>query len=540
MCGPFSESPVPEPLKISPVGAVLKPTGAARVLQDLSWPHIKEPDLEGSTPTSFNSGVDKKMFPTMNSTAQDVLERLYQVGRRAFLAKIDWQDAYKHVPVRLSELHLQFIKLGGKLLVDAALTFGASSSPGIFDRVAELILRMALHMAGLARSSALRQLDDNVFIGREQEVRRAYETYNQLALDIGVRVAPEEQDKAFGPQTSGAILGFTFNTETWTWSMEEKKAVKIIRLLYKISEDRDISQGELQSLTGKIGFYWPLFDGLYERTFFLEAVEAKAPKNSKVQVTDNMVSQAKWWIRNITAAMENNLALPDPRGWFPAASVSIFPDASGGLNQPGSGLGAVVWEKQQIYVAHFWPPCIRLNQLISIGDGFEPTRLAYHTMFLESVAALCGLLAAPELVRGRAVVLHVDNSGVVSGFVKGHSTESLAWTVLKAIRDIGKALDCPIEIRKVRRCSNNGALVADLLSKARLDEARDLMDNPASEPGFLSRTLLAWLEAPQVSRVLGFAILAELKMMGVPVHTSYVEETEELEQLVRVGRMWQM
>ena len=32
MCGPFSESPVPEPLKISPVGAVLKPPGAARVL----------------------------------------------------------------------------------------------------------------------------------------------------------------------------------------------------------------------------------------------------------------------------------------------------------------------------------------------------------------------------------------------------------------------------------------------------------------------------------------------------------------------------
>ena len=79
-----------------------------------------------------------------------------------------------------------------------------------------------------------------------------------------------------------------------------------------------------------------------------------------------------------------------------------------------------------------------------------------------------------------------------------------------------------------------------MLSKARLDEARDLMDNPASEPGFLSRTLLAWLEAPQVSRVLGFAILAELKMMGVPVLTSHMEETEELEQLVRVGRMWQL
>ena len=178
MCGPFD---VPPPgVKVSPVSAVLKLSGAARVLQDLSWPHLKEPDLNGSQPTSFNSGIDKSSFPTANSSAQDVLERLYQVGKGAYLAKIDWQvsinsqgaancprlqDAYKHIPVKISELHLQFIKLGGKYLVDAALTFGASSSPGIFDRVAELVLALALHLAGLARDLALRQLDDNVFIG---------------------------------------------------------------------------------------------------------------------------------------------------------------------------------------------------------------------------------------------------------------------------------------------------------------------------------------------------------------------------------------
>ena len=79
-----------------------------------------------------------------------------------------------------------------------------------------------------------------------------------------------------------------------------------------------------------------------------------------------------------------------------------------------------------------------------------------------------------------------------------------------------------------------------MLSKAKLTEARSLMDNPASEPGFLSRTLMAWLEAPKVTRVLGPAILEELKLMGVPVLTLHVEEKEELEDLVRVGRVWQL
>ena len=233
--------------------------------------------------------------------------------------------------------------MGGKYLVDAALTFGASSSPGIFDRVAELVLTLALHLAGLARDLALRQLDYNVFIGHLVEVTEAYEVYHRLALDIGVRAAPEEEDKAFGPQQFGAILGFTFNTVAWTWHMDQKKAEKILRLLFKIAEDREISQGDLQTLVGKIGFYYPLFDGLFERTFLLEAVEPEASKHSRVLVTEGLVSQSKWWIRNIYAAMENNLPLPDPRGWCPAASVAIYPNASGGLNHPGSGFGAVVW-----------------------------------------------------------------------------------------------------------------------------------------------------------------------------------------------------
>jgi len=131
--------------------------------------------------------------------------------------------------------------------VDAALTFGASSSPGIFDRIAELILRMALHMASIARDKAIRQLDDNVLIGTKEEVITGYEAYKSLAKTIGVRIAPEERDNAFGPQTYGAVLGFEFNIKDWNWTMDHDKAAKIRRLLFRIIEDNQISQGELQT-----------------------------------------------------------------------------------------------------------------------------------------------------------------------------------------------------------------------------------------------------------------------------------------------------
>ena len=68
MCGPFDAEELEQlggvgAIKVSPLGVQLKPNGKARVLQDLSSPHLEEPNLEGTTATSFNSGIDKRRYP---------------------------------------------------------------------------------------------------------------------------------------------------------------------------------------------------------------------------------------------------------------------------------------------------------------------------------------------------------------------------------------------------------------------------------------------------------------------------------------------
>ena len=429
--------------------------------------------------------------------------------------------------------------MGGKLLVDAALTFGASSSPGLFDQLAELVLQLVLWLAGLKRNTAIRQLDDNVVIGQRREVELAYNTYMSLAKRVGVRVAKEEADKAFGPQRSGTILGLQFSAESWTWTMDKDKAARISRLLHKISSDRAITQGELQTLVGKLTFYHPLFrGGKFERTLLLRAQNVKAASWTQVKVTDELASQARWWLITMGAALKAPQELPDPRNPFPAAEISIFPDAAGGCSAVGSGLGAVVWLDPQVWVAHFWPEVIRMNKEVDPGANCPPQRLAYHTMVLEAAAALSGLVAAPERVRNSACVLYVDNAAVVAGYSSGNSVETLAWVLLKACRDVAAGLNVKLDIRKVRRCSSVQATTADLLSKGKTSEALDLMDNPSLGPGFISATLMGWLERPRVSRVLGAAILLELKASGVPVLTEHFELEEEVEQLVRVPRTW--
>lgn len=66
MCGPFDAEELGQlgqEVKVSPLGVVLKPgSGKARVLQDLSSPHLENPNLEGTSATSFNSGIDKRRY----------------------------------------------------------------------------------------------------------------------------------------------------------------------------------------------------------------------------------------------------------------------------------------------------------------------------------------------------------------------------------------------------------------------------------------------------------------------------------------------
>lgn len=53
-----------------------------------------------------------------------VLRRFAEVGRDAVMCKVDYADAYKNQPVAPADLHLNAVKVGGRVLVETSLTFG--------------------------------------------------------------------------------------------------------------------------------------------------------------------------------------------------------------------------------------------------------------------------------------------------------------------------------------------------------------------------------------------------------------------------------
>ena len=106
--------------------------------------------------------------------------------------------------------------------------------------------------------------------------------------------------------------------------------------------------------------------------------------------------------------------------------------------------------------------------------------------------------------------------------------------MIKACVDVAEGLNIKLDIRKVPRCSAPGPTAADLLSKGKLDQALEVMETPAETPGYLSRTLMAWVEKPVVTRTLGHAILRELESIGVPVLSWQAEDESEINELVRL------
>ena len=67
------------------------------------------------------------------------------------MTKIDWSDAYKHIHVHPKDQDLQWFEWMGRFFVELFLVFGAALSPGIYDRLAKVVLDLAVKLSGLPR-----------------------------------------------------------------------------------------------------------------------------------------------------------------------------------------------------------------------------------------------------------------------------------------------------------------------------------------------------------------------------------------------------
>ena len=327
------------------------------------------------------------------------------------------------------------------------LTFGCASSAGIYDDLAKLVRDLAIVDSGVDRRLVNQVLDDVVTVGTEGDgsVDRFYKAYRQICQEIGVSLADEsDRDKAFSASHYGKVLGIEYDLRRWVWRIPQDKLTPLLWMLEEVVENTHIENHLAMSLNGKLNHYmWLVHGGPWQRGFLLRTQRELKPPGYKVPVSNMAKEQAAWWIVNLQAGREIS-RIPDPRPMGNMCPILVYTDAAGGnASKIGNGIGGFCPPNNWFYMP--WSDLIRSNR-----PNSEGTKFAHKMCSLEGLAALVGLATIANRARNQEVHILCDNSAFVAAYRKKHSTCAYAYTVAKAINDVGEGLSCVVKIVKTK------------------------------------------------------------------------------------------
>ena len=495
--GPMDKEEIPfDWIKISGLMTKLKPNGKVRLILNLSR----------GKPCCVNDGIDKKEFPTVMGSIKKVLIMLHSCGHAAEFCKNDWSAAYKQFSVCSEDVQLQFFTWLGKYFAELSLVFGGVSSAGIYDRVAKVVLHVAMQLSGMPPHLVCQYLDDVVGISPagSGQTQRFDKTYQQVCQAVGIELASrKDPDKCFGPTTEGIILGVVFNTVDWVWSIRDEKLARILIMLREAMEADQLEQRVIKSLYGKLEHIRELIpNSKFHIGQIVRASAVSEDLNARINIWDWCKHDMDWWYTYLPV-FSGRSPIPDPELCLSSsASLHGFTDAAGGsMNHWGNGVGAFLPPDSWSFIAYG----LRIN-----GPGVDETgrKLCRKMSAWELAAPLLLMCSMPERLMGGQLIIWVDNSGSVLMFKKGYSTKcNLCCTLITAIHELSVALGCEVELRKIRRCSDSGSKAADHLSKNALKDFHQLVPGAKQVPEAIPEPLIEWIMDPVPDRFLGKRIL---------------------------------
>lgn len=498
--GPFDPKDRPQGAKVNGIMCREKPNGAARIILNLSAP----------VGACVNDGINNDDFPTSMSSTKKWLDVLDKAGHRCLILKLDWASAYKHVAVRQEDIILQYFNWLGMDFVELCLVFGCRSSAGIYDRLAKLVLMLVILYSKFPFEMVCQYLDDVCAAAPEgsETLGEFEQAYRKVADHLGVLLAPTtDPDKAFSPTTSGVVLGVHYDTVAWIWSIPADKLARLLNQIRAVDAASHVRQHDIWSLVGRILHYAPLVpSGRFNISELIAANSVSTDRLAWVEVTGPLRRQLHfWWLLLKTTNRVTSIPAPER---FPAWTFEFYTDASGGSDtSKGHGTGGVA--------PPFWffaPWGRKINSGMRAADG---KRIGRKLSALELVGPLICVSAGRQYCRRAPVRIWVDNSGSIGIWRKGYSTNcQLCTTVVKAIARVAAALGCRVTIDKITRCSVDGAILADELSKGRFQAFFNKYPTSWTrdpQPAWIPPAILAWIENPEVDHGLGDAILCDMK-----------------------------
>ena len=436
------------PKCVHDIFCIPKEGGGTRSIVDCSKP-------EGSSVNNFTNEVSVKF--SYNSV-DDVAEAMTQGD---FLATTDIKDAYRAICIHPRDrgrqgLHWDFPPEKGDgctYMEDNRLCMGLSSSPYVFSKVSDFVVRCAVR-EGVHR--VVNYLDDFCIIsGSYGEGRRDQQVMIAVLRRLGFNVSFA---KVISPSTSVRFLGINIDTERLEMSLPEDKLTKLKGILEEFRGRRKATRRELERLGGLLAHCSKVIKG--GRTFcrrIYDAMNSVKEPHYKVKLGPGFREDIAWWA-DFAARFNGKARI---LGRF-AAHVATYSDAS------DWGYGAA---HDNDWIAGAFDPRDDAPLGGALGHHHkppDPVCAKAHINVREMWAAYSAALRWGHLWTNCAVVVVTDSTTVRAALNTGRSRSSEIMYFIRRL--FWLACENNFEFSSVYICSADNT-ICDALSR---------LDDPAS------------------------------------------------------------
>ena len=318
-----------------------------------------------------------------------------------WLIKLDLKDAYLTVPIAPQHQHFLQFQWQGVRWQFKVLPFGLSSAPYTFTKLMKPVVA-CLRKLGIR---SILYLDDMLLLDQSEE-RLLRHLASTLKLVVSLGFLVNLKKSVLSPTRKLEFLGFLIDSSRMIISLPRDKVHAITQLSRSLSAREEVALRDLARIVGTMVAAHPAILPAPLHFRFLESAKSAAlrqglPYQAKVKMTQDMVEDLNWWIRE--ANNHNGRVMEIPR-W----DLVIESDAS----KKG------------------WGACI---QGTATGGSWTVEEQERSINYLELLAAFLGLQTFASSKRKTAILLRLDNVTAMAYLNKmgGPHSESLSRLAVK-------------------------------------------------------------------------------------------------------------
>ena len=457
--GPFHTPP--EHFVGSPLGAFEKKhtPGKYRVIHDLSWPPGQSVNEQITEDCSVHY-----------VTIDDIVNQVKSFGVKGVkMSKLDLENAYKHIFVRVEDRHL----LGNtwdttnsdelpirEYYLDITLPFGLKSSAKHFTLYADG-LQYAMTKNGVSKVS--HYLDDYFTCGHpnsmECEANLAIMSYTCNLLGFGI-----QPSKIVYATTELEYIGITIDSVAMELRISDSRLREINQDLLQWIEKMSCTKRELLSLIGKLNFICRVVKS--GRTFLRRLIdESKRAKylHYRISLSPAARKDIEWWLAYLPSW--NGISVFCDDVWSTNVDLHLWTDAS------DLAIGA--------YFGQEW----FCEPFTGLTESYKCMSITWRELYaiVKAVATWCHHL------KGKMILFHCDNEAVCHIIQSGTSKDPAIMSLIRALFFMSAGHDFVCSAVHVRGSINTAA---DALSRCMVHRFKELVPGANELPSKLGHVMI--------------------------------------------------